>query len=59
MTAWRKLLLAATVVTFILAKVYFVFKTPKALGLAAIPAFILILSTPATAKAQEVDGKFL
>ncbi len=49
----RKLLLGAVVVTFIAAKVYFLFSTRKSLALAAIPAFILILSTPQEAGAKE------
>lgn len=53
MTFTRGLILALTVGLFLAAKLYFLFNTPKSLAVAAIPAAILILSTPQDAGASE------
>lgn len=45
--------MGAAVLTFVAAKIYFLFSTRKSLALAAIPAVILILSTPVEAGASD------
>lgn len=53
MSVGRKLLLGVVVATFLAAKFYFMFSPKKSLLYAAIPAFLLILSSPANAGASE------
>lgn len=50
----RKIALGLGVGIFLAAKFYFAVRTPKALGLAAIPALLLILSSPTSTSARDV-----
>lgn len=53
MTITQKIALGLVVAVFLAAKLYFLMNTPKSIAVAAIPAFLLILSTPASAGANE------
>ena len=53
MTIQNKLILALVIGAFLAAKLYFLFNTPKSIAVAAIPAMLLILSSPQDAGASE------
>ncbi len=54
MSLGRKIALGAGVVIFLAAKIFFAVKAPKALALAAIPAVLLILSSPTATSATDI-----
>jgi hypothetical protein len=53
MTLENKFILGLIVAVFLTAKLYFLFNTPKSLAAAAVPALLLILSSPQDAGANE------
>jgi hypothetical protein len=52
-TITNKIILGLMVSLFLAAKLYFLFNTPKSFAIAAIPAALLLLSSPASAGAGE------
>ncbi len=54
MSLGRKIALGAGAVIFLAAKIFFAVKTPKAIGLASLPALILILSSPVSTSATDI-----
>lgn len=53
MSTGRKILLGVVVATFLAAKFYFLLSPKKSLAFAAVPALLLILSSPVSAGASE------
>jgi hypothetical protein len=53
MTLGNKIILGLVVAVFLAAKIYFLFSPTKSLAMAAIPALLLIASTPSSAGATE------
>ena len=53
MTIGNKFALGLIIAVFFTAKLYFLFSPAKSLAVAAIPALLLIVSTPSSAGATE------
>lgn len=53
MTIENKLILGLVIAVFLAAKLYFLFSPAKSIAIAAIPAALLILSSPQDAGAGE------